>query len=495
VRCWLSYRRIPIGAVGEYRRAVQCSACPSPRNLKFHGLALALIFGLAAVNFVNPAAAVEWNLRKVFAPTNLPDAIWGHKNNAIKGLLKPVVFRLRAAKRGKITRLELTATQKFNVDAFLLANPDRVIIDLPAVLFQFEASGRNGKRPEAPKPTGLIRTYRFGSLGKDRSRIVVDLAAPARIAKVSTVKIASTVHRMRVDLRESGRASFVTAAAAGRKEALARSRKAVNGIKGFSPVSGGKPVIVIDPGHGGIDSGARGEAIAPEKAIVLAFSKALAKKIAKSGKYKVVLTRQSDVFVPLAERVAIARRAKARLFISIHADSLNQKSVRGATVYTVSDRASDKHAERFAEKENRADEKAGFEQPRVDSELNDILFDLTRRETRAFSHIFAHKLIRRWSKVGKLNKNPHRSGGFHVLKAPDVPSVLLELGYISSAKDAALLDSKEWRVSAASEVSMAIDLFFKARNGVVKADAASPKGGGNGSRLASTEKGKKGGEQ
>lgn len=417
---------------------------------------------LATVAIPLPSVALEWNLRNVFAPKGLPSSIWGTTKKPEKDALKPVVFRLRAVKRGAISRLELTLTRKIDVDAFLLDNPDRVILDMPELIFQLDDAGRKGRTKQKVQnsPAGLIKAFRFGALGKDKSRIVIELAGPAKIAKVSTVKIASTVFRLYVDIISADHKEFKSAAAKGRQEAIARNVAKQRPVQGLRPKSSGKPVIVIDPGHGGIDGGARGLADIPEKEIVFAFALNLVKKLNESNKYKVILTRKTDVFVPLGERVEIARRAKARLFISIHADSFSEKWVRGATVYTVSDRASDRQAERLAEKENKADEKAGYELPKEKAEISDILVDLTRRETRAFSHVFANSLVDNWKKFSQMNKNPHRSGRFHVLKAPDVPSVLLELGYLSSKQDATLITSDEWRNKAVARVVTAIDHFF-----------------------------------
>jgi N-acetylmuramoyl-L-alanine amidase len=178
------------------------------------------------------------------------------------------------------------------------------------------------------------------------------------------------------------------------------------------------------------------------------------------------MTRASDVFVPLDERVKIARDAGAALFISIHADTIgDEPGVSGATVYTGAEKASDRQAARVAEAENRADAVAGHEAGEDDSGVNDILFDLTRRETRAFSHVFARALVGRLKDASRLNKNPHRSAGFRVLKAPDVPAVLLELGYLSNEKDLPNLVAPEWRKKVADSMVRAVDEFFRARDG------------------------------
>ena len=231
-----------------------------------------------------------------------------------------------------------------------------------------------------------------------------------------------------------------------------------------------KPVVVIDPGHGGIDVGAQVAGRMPEKEIVFQFARALESALLETGRYAVTLTRTEDVFVPLGERVRIAQAAKAQLFLSIHADTLNEAGVSGATVYTVSDKASDAHAARLAEKENFADKAAGFDGAEEGGGVSDILFDLTRRETRAYSHVFARTLVNVWKEAAKLNKNPVRSAGFKVLKAPDVPSALLELGYVSSEKDAALLADPEWRARTARAVARSIDQFFAMRSPMHAAD-------------------------
>ena len=235
-----------------------------------------------------------------------------------------------------------------------------------------------------------------------------------------------------------------------------------------------KPVIMIDPGHGGIDRGAVVKGLI-EKELVFDFAKAVAAKLDADGRFKVVMTRDDDNFVPLSERVRMARDGNAALFLSIHADTLSEAAdVSGATVYTVSDRASDREAARVAEKENQSDAAAGLDQSGDDSNVSGILFDLTRRETRAYSQFFARTLVNYWRITGRLNKNPRRSAGFRILKAPDVPSVLLELGYLSNEKDGLALNSAHWRDKASSQVAEAIDAFFSARESGATVTRAAP---------------------
>jgi N-acetylmuramoyl-L-alanine amidase len=229
--------------------------------------------------------------------------------------------------------------------------------------------------------------------------------------------------------------------------------------------SDSRPLIVLDPGHGGIDEGTRAGTGETEKVLVLDFAMLLRDQIEKTGRYRVVMTRTDDTFVPLGERVKIARHHQAALFISIHADALRkgEGEAQGATIYTVSDTASDAEAGRLAEAENRADVIAGIDLSQEPNDVADILIDLAQRETKTFSMQFAKNLVGELRNVARLHKNPLKSAGFKVLKAPDVPSVLLELGYVSSKEDLKQLTSGAWRTRTAGSVVEAIDTFFSAR--------------------------------
>jgi N-acetylmuramoyl-L-alanine amidase len=376
----------------------------------------------------------------------------------------PNVSAARIVLSGEMTRLAFDISARVEARAFVLADPARVIIDLPETSFAIDpplAAARKGARSRSD---GLISSYRFGRLAEGKSRIVIDLSGPARILRAASEIGPDGTARLLIDLAPTDTVSFAVAAAASRTLAAStvnpNSRPAAASAVGL-PAD--RPLIVIDPGHGGVDVGAQLPGRPPEKDVVFEFARALARKLEAGGRYSTVLTRNEDVFVSLGERVRIARTAGAHLFVSIHADTLNEASVSGATVYTVSDRASDVHAARLAEKENLADKAAGFDTPEEASEISDILFDLTRRETRAYSHVFARTLVSIWKDAAGLNKNPQRSAGFKVLQAPDVPSVLLELGYLSSQKDAALLTTPEWREKTAGAVARSIDSFFAMR--------------------------------
>ncbi len=371
-------------------------------------------------------------------------------------------------------RAELTFALSAPVKAtsFVLAAPDRIVIELPQVAFEaappdnVRTSARH-HRPTAPKGAGLVASYRFGLFEPGKSRIVIDLAAPGRVLRAAAVSDARGI-RLVIALAKTDRAAFLAAA---RRDLQAAGAGAPPAAAPETATASDLPIVVIDPGHGGIDSGAMVHGLV-EKNIVFAFAGELAAKLRAGGHYKVVMTRDSDVFVALGERVKIARDAGAALFVSIHADTISDAaSVSGATVYTCSEHASDAEAARTAEKENQADAVAGVESKDDDNGVSDILFDLTRQETRTYSHVFARTLVNYWQVAARLNKNPERSAGFRVLKAPDVPSVLIELGYLSNAADGAALTSARWRDTTTDKVVTAIDAFFTAK-GVLPEKAA-----------------------
>ena len=226
-----------------------------------------------------------------------------------------------------------------------------------------------------------------------------------------------------------------------------------------------RPLIVIDPGHGGIDNGTRAASGEMEKTIVLEFSLMLRDKIEKTGKYRVVMTRADDTFIPLGERVQLARARQASLFISIHADALRRAEgdAQGATVYTLSERASDARAARLAEAENQADVIAGLDLSSEPKDVAGILIDLARRETKTFSLQFAQGVVAELKTATRLHQNPLKSAAFVVLKAPDVPSVLVELGYVTNKADLKSLVSTEWRDRTADSIVQAVQTFFTTR--------------------------------
>lgn len=372
----------------------------------------------------------------------------------------PVMIDARVV--GDEHRVRFIADLSKTIDAsvFTLADPYRIIIDLPEVRFALPAHAGS-------EPRGLAAAFRFGSISAGKSRIVIDMTGPVAIDKSFTVAPADgQPARLVVDVVPATEQAFMAATEAYRASHGGDDESAV--ASGPLGAGGDLPVIVLDPGHGGIDTGARGDGGTPEKEVVLSFAQVLGQKLAATSRYRVVFTRDDDTFVPLGERVNIARRAGARLFISVHANSFPGESIRGAIVYTVSDEASDKMAAQLAASENQSDVLAGIDvDPEDVDEVKDILIDLTRRETRNFGVVFAQNLVRELSKSTRMFKVPHQQAGFKVLEAPDVPSALIELGYLTNATDEKLMMSEEWQSSAADSVVEAIDDYF-ARPGTTK---------------------------
>ncbi len=226
-----------------------------------------------------------------------------------------------------------------------------------------------------------------------------------------------------------------------------------------------KPMIVIDAGHGGVDPGALGNGVV-EKNITLAVALALKKELLATGRYRVMLTRDSDIYIPLRERFKVARDNGADLFISLHADSHNDPFMRGASVYTLSETASDAEAADLANQENKSDIIAGVDLTKQSGMVTDILIDLAQRDTINQSSSFATSLVAELKSDTLMLEHSHRSAGFAVLKAPDVPSVLIEMGYVSSQKDEILLNDRQHQIRLAKAIRRAIDDFFSGREPV-----------------------------
>jgi N-acetylmuramoyl-L-alanine amidase len=367
----------------------------------------------------------------------------------------PVASEVRLAGDDSQTRLVLDLSQKIDVRAFTLANPYRVVMDMPQVTFRLPP-----KTGEAGR--GLIKAFRFGLVMQGGSRIVIDLARPARVEKAFVVEAANDQPaRLVVDLAAVDREAFLrTIAVEGRPPERKPPPPADTKAGGDT-----RPVVVIDPGHGGIDNGTRAASGEMEKTIVLEFSLMLRDKIEKTGKYRVFMTRTEDAFVALGDRVQFARGRQASLFISIHADALRRREgdAQGATVYTLSERASDARAARLAAAENQADVIAGLDLAAQEKDVAGILIDLARRETKTFSLQFAQGVVGQLKSTARLHQHPLKSAAFVVLKAPDVPSILVELGYVTNKADLKSLISAEWRERTADSIVQAVDTFFTTR--------------------------------
>ena len=335
--------------------------------------------------------------------------------------------------------------------ASALASPDRIVVDMPEVNFQLDPSiGRIGALPNV----SLVKGFRFGLLAPGKSQIIIDLARAACPAEIAAKPIVEgePAARLTIELKPCDSSAFA---------ALVRSPSALSTAGAAALPVSPPPVIVLDPGHGGVDGGARGLHGLQEKTLVFDFCAELKRQLEATKRYAVVMTRDGDQYVDLDDRVDIGRKANASLFISVHADTLSEDAnVNGSTVYTVADRASDAEAARIATRENAAGRGPGGGSRLDNPDVADILFDLKRRETRTYAHIFSRGLVDNLRGATRLNHNPERSAGFVVLKAPEFPSVLVELGYLSNAQDVLSLSSPDWRAKAAAAMVKAIDAFF-----------------------------------
>ncbi|MBO6548448.1 MAG: N-acetylmuramoyl-L-alanine amidase [Rhizobiales bacterium] len=362
------------------------------------------------------------------------------------------------------TRFVADLSKPTDYRIFTLADPYRVIIDLPNVRFKLpQGLGSTGK--------GLVSAFRYGLFAKGKSRIVIDVVGPVHVEQSFILDAnGGKSAKLVVDIVPTDRANFERRRKALYEKRVRESRKAKKASLGSVieklarvPKKLGKKRIVIDPGHGGLDPGALSSKGTREKDVVLAFAKVLKKKLMKFGTYDVKLTRSVDVFVPLAERVQIAEDYHASLFISIHADAIRRrlaKKIRGATIYTLSKEGSDLEAQALANKENKSDILAGIDiEP--ESEVEGILRDLTQRETKNQSLDFASIAYKHMKKKTKFRQNMMRSANFRVLRSAIIPSVLIELGYISNANDEKLLKSPKWQAALATSLSKAVDNFMK----------------------------------
>lgn len=366
---------------------------------------------------------------------------------------RAVAIDAAVAVDGPQTRLALTVSRETEATSFLLENPDRIVVELPGMHCRLPADGGR-------KGAGLVAGYRCGLFALGRTRLIVDLAAPATVTKLAWSEgPVPEVSRLVLELTRSDRDTFRRAARIPARE------PDTTGSIGGTTRPGALPLVAIDAGHGGVDSGAVATTGHYEKDVVLAYARALRDALASSGRVRTMMIRDDDVFVPLDERVRLARAAGAELFVSIHGDSMSNPTGRGATIYTGAERATDLESAKLADRENAADGKTGLVPSEVRAGVSDILNDLTLRETRGLSHRFASQLQTQLSPVMQFSPQPHREAGFRVLRAPDMTSVLVELGYLSNAKDASLLLSDGWRRRSAAAMASAVERFFSIQSG------------------------------
>lgn len=408
----------------------------------------------------------------------------------------PVVEDIRYGLNAGKMRVVIDLDRKTSYRAFLLADPPRLVIDLPQTEWKIPRS--------RPVPSGdLLKSYRSGDLDGGITRIVFDLRKTAVIAGAFALDKSGTARdRVVVDLSASSENLFRAALervygdknlsgvpmsaatpavaastmAAGRNAAAAaatppdaaetpvRKPAAATGRAPVPPkdTAPRKYVIVVDAGHGGADPGAISDSGVHEKTITLAVARELRRQLEETGRYKVVMTRDRDVQMRLRDRLELARTVKADLFISLHADKIQRSNVRGASIYTLSRNASDAETARLAERENAAGVVAGVDLSSESQEIAGILLDLAMREKMNESSLLARFLEDAFRRKNvKLLPNSHRSAGFAVLKAPDVPSVLIETGFMSNDAEVKLLSSAEFQRRISSAILEGVDAYFR----------------------------------
>lgn len=358
----------------------------------------------------------------------------------------------RAVDGKTVIEVEISQPTGFSVAAS--ASPDRVIVDFGAVNFNLTSGA-------GAKAAGLVTAWRAAKVDAEHGRLMLETSGPVQISGSRLIPgLGKRAALIQIEL----------AKAEPKDSAAVKTDDLVTGsLSALAPSALAPSVlmktIVIDPGHGGVDPGASAPDGVAEKDIVLAFARTFKTTLERTGHYKVVLTRETDALLPLEQRVKIARDNKADLFLVIHADtltgpSLQRSGVRGMTLYTVSDKASDAEAEALAQKENLADTIAGVDLGGKTPEISNVLINLAQRESRAEALKFAGRALAEARSETNITSQPMRSAAFVVLKAPDVASVLIELGYLSNALDEAQLTSEEWRGKMSAAFTRAVEAFF-----------------------------------
>lgn len=403
--------------------------------------------------------------------------------HAADTVVEDIRYGLNAGK----TRVVVDMNRKSDYRVFMLADPPRLVIDL-------ENADWRIPRTQPVRRGDVLKSYRSGDLDDGLTRIVFDLKQTAVIdAAFALDRSGTSRDRVVVDVRPASQNLFAarlekifgnkdlkgTGPVAPPASVLAVTRNDVVQQAAPSAADVAKPtrkpqtlpnspyakdrkyIVVIDAGHGGGDPGAVTKGVY-EKNVTLAVARELRRQLEETGRYKVVMTRDSDKYIKLRDRLEIARRERGDLFISIHADKIDRTDVRGASIYTLSRQASDKETARLAERENNAGIVAGVDLASESEDVAGILLDLAMREKMNESSLLAKFLESAFrSKNVKLLPNSHRSAGFAVLKAPDVPSVLIEIGFLSNPTEAKMLGSAEFQRRISGAILEGVDAYFR----------------------------------
>ncbi len=361
---------------------------------------------------------------------------------AVALTVKSTSYEQKGASEFVVIQLDNAPQQK---KLFALENPDRVVLDVTKL------DNKTVTLPTLPDDS-VVQSMRFGHFSPVTSRFVLELRDGIRKKALHQFG-----NKLVVELSKDGK--FRKDAFVSTQDVAAADQ--VEKKPFFAKQAQHKPLIVIDAGHGGKDPGAVGAHKTLEKHITMAYARDLQNALLRTGDYNVALTRHDDDYVYLHERVRMARAAGGDVFISIHADSAAEDYAKGLSVYTVSEKSSDAEAAKLARQENAADEIGGIEFADNNPEIADILIDLASRQTRIKSTRLAEIIAQEAKKVDiHLLKNPNRFAGFRVLKAPDVPSVLVEIGFLSNIEDEALLQRPEHRAKVSKMLVRAVDTFM-----------------------------------
>jgi N-acetylmuramoyl-L-alanine amidase len=364
--------------------------------------------------------------------------------------------------------VDMDDTVDFRV--FTLSNPYRLVIDLPE--FSWNAGATQ------TTPDTYISDIRQGKLMPSISRIVFDLTSPAAVQSAFLLPASNGQNNTRlvIDYKQVDPSTFLaqkntihgtlkvenTLTTTSKSGTPLPPPNAIRPQKNKTNVAKRKPIIILDPGHGGIDPGAIGINKVYEKTVVLSIAKELKKQLLATGRYQVYMTREKDIFIKLRDRVKFARAHHGDLFVSLHADSVGKKNVQGTSIYTISKKSSDKQTAALAKKENQVDILAGVDLNIEDEQVAYILGDFLMTENMNQSKFFANTIVDTLHKQGvNTLQRPHRYAGFAVLKAPDIPSVLVETGFMSNANEARLLTQKSHQKKIATAIRRGIDAYFE----------------------------------
>lgn len=357
-------------------------------------------------------------------------------------------------------RVVIESDLKPDSKIFTLENPTRLVIDIENSVIKTSVQKKQFKM------NNVVSKIRFGKPGKGVGRIVFDLARNVTESHfILPPEDRNGVWRLVVDLKPSATPTVQhtkpNAVAGASSVGQAKTKKAPQKqTTGLLPFSKNKKVVMLDAGHGGQDPGAISKNGHYEKDLTLKMAKET-KKLLEDAGYKVVLSRDRDVFITLRGRVKKAHDAKADLFISIHADSARNTSARGLSIYTISEKASDKEAAALAERENKSDILLGMDLDDYQQEVSSVLIDLAKQDTMKESRRYADLVVNEMQRTVQLLPNAHRFAGFAVLKSPNIPSVLLEMGYMSNKKEEREMQKASYRKKLGKALVKAVDAYFK----------------------------------